>query len=219
MISFLLLIPAAISLFAVYAGHTRLRGREFVKTAVTLSLFAIVMLHGIASGWNDFSISVAVSLLFASAADYFLSTQHRQWYFSAGLFGFLIAYGLYGVVLHLSAGPTLIGAAVAVPALILLIIQYRTMPNLPPELKLPVIIYILVVSHLVVAGSAFAYTAMGDSPLIGILTVIAVLGIYFSDSLIAHNLFRRPLQKEELWILPPYYVAQICIVGVVLLRF
>jgi uncharacterized membrane protein YhhN len=32
--------------------------------------------------------------------------------------------------------------------------------------------------------------------------------IYLSDSLIAHNLFRRPLRREELWIMPTYYLGQ-----------
>lgn len=217
MTSSVLLIPAVLSVLAVITGHTRSKGREFVKTAATLSLFAIVVLHGITTEWSGFTLPFAVSLLFASAADYFLATQHRRWYFRAGLFGFLIAYGIYGVVLHTSAGLSLIAAGASVILLITLIIQYKTLPNLPADLRVPVVVYMIVVSHLVVAGIAYADAVWGANPFAAVLAIVAVLGIYISDSFIAHNLFRRPLKNDELWILPSYFAAQICMTWVLLM--
>ncbi len=217
MSSYLLVIPAVLSVFAVITGHTRSTGREFVKTATTLSLFTIVVLQGTATGWSGFTVPFAVSLLCASAADYLLATQHREWYFRAGLFGFLIAYGIYGVVLHMAAGLSLLSAGVSVAMLAILVIQYRTLPNLPADLRVPVVIYMVVVSHLVVAGGAYANAVFGTDPGVAVLVIAAVLGIYISDSFIAHNLFRQPLKNDELWILPSYFAAQICMTWVVLL--
>ncbi|MFP4510025.1 MAG: lysoplasmalogenase family protein [Spirochaetaceae bacterium] len=215
--SYLLLIPAVLSVLAVITGHTRSTGRAFVKTAATLSLFAIVVLHGLNTDSNGFTIPFAVALLFAAAADYVLATQHRAWYFRAGLFGFLIAYGIYGVALHISAGPSLIAAGASVVMLIILIVQYRTLPNLPADLRVPVVVYMIVVSHLVVAGVAYAHAVWSVNPGVAMLAIVAVLGIYISDSFIAHNLFRRQLKNDELWILPSYFAAQICITWMLLL--
>lgn len=217
MTSYLLLIPVVLSVFAVIAGHTRSTGREFVKTAATLSLFAIVVLHGITTDWSGLTTPFAVALLFAAAADYVLGTQRREWYFRAGLFGFLIAYGIYGVALHISAGPSLIAAGASVILLIILIIQYRTLPSLPADLRIPVVIYMIVVSHLVVAGAAYAQSVWTVNRLVAILAIVAVLGIYISDSFIAHNLFRRRLKNDELWILPSYFAAQICMTWMLLI--
>jgi uncharacterized membrane protein YhhN len=211
------LIPAILSVFAVVAGHRRSTGREFVKTAATRSLFAIVIVHGTNTGWDGLTVPFAVSLLFASAADYLLATQHREWYFRAGLFGFLIAYGIYGVVLHAAAGLTLIAAGVSVIMLVILVIQYRTLRHLPRDLKIPVVIYMIVVSHLVVAGIAYADAVWRANPFAAVLVAAAVLGIYVSDSFIAHNLFRRPLKNDELWILPSYFAAQICMTWMLLM--
>jgi uncharacterized membrane protein YhhN len=217
MTSYVLLIPAVFSVFAVIAGHTRSKGREFVKTAATLSLFTIAVLHGIATDWSGFTMPFAVSLLCASAADYLLAAPRRPWQFRAGLLGFLIAYGIYGGTLHISAGLSPLSAGTSVIMLILLFVQHRTLGELPEELKVPVLFYMLVVSHLVVGGVAYAGEVLHDQPFGAVLVLVAVLGIYISDSFIAHNLFRRPLKNDELWILPPYFAAQICMTWLLLL--
>ncbi|AFG38873.1 lysoplasmalogenase [Spirochaeta africana] len=213
----LLLIPLALAVPAVVTGHLRTRGREYLKVSVTLSLLVIVVLHGQQVGWTPIAAPFAASLLCAAVADYLLSTQRKEWYFLAGLAGFLVAYAIYGIVLHRLAGLTPAAAVLAAFAAAALILQYRTMRKLPPEMKLPVLVYMLVVSHLVVAAGGLMSVLLTTRPLIGFLAVFAAANIYASDSFIAHNIFRAPLKHDELWILPTYYAAQIAMTAVLLL--
>ncbi|HKK48357.1 MAG TPA: lysoplasmalogenase family protein, partial [Alkalispirochaeta sp.] len=112
---------------------------------------------------------------------------------------------------------SLIAAGASVVMLIILIIQYTTLPNLPADLRVPVVVYMVVVSHLVVAGVAYANAVWAVNPVVAMLALLAVLGIYISDSFIAHNLFRRQLKNDELWILPSYFAAQICMTWMLLI--
>jgi uncharacterized membrane protein YhhN len=67
------------------------------------------------------------------------------------------------------------------------------------------------------SGAALVVTP-GVNPIAVLLFLIGAVSIYTSDSLIAHNLFRRRLKNEELWIMPTYYVGQIAVVaGLILL--
>lgn len=43
------------------------------------------------------------------------------------------------------------------------------------------------------------------------LLLVGAALIYWSDSLIANNLFRAPLAHEQLWIMPTYYVGQVAV--------
>lgn len=214
----LLIVPAALSVPALYAGHTRRRGQEYIKTAVTLSLVAIVLLHGHSIGWTGWTLPFGGALLLAAVADFLLARRRRPWYFYAGATLFLVAYAVYGALLHSAAGPTRTAIVIGIILAAALVIQYRTLGPKAAGQKPLLVVYLLVISHLVAAGGAFAAVALADGRLTAaVLAAVAVVGIYFSDSCIGHNEFRRPLKYDELLILPSYFLAQLCMTALFLL--
>lgn len=213
----ILLIPAAIAVPAVLAGQKDLPFREYLKVAVTLSLLFIVVRVPVAAdsltAW--FKPWFAVSLGFAAAADFLLSNQRRSWFFLAGLCGFFVAYGLYGLAFHRIAGFQL-PALIALPLVaIVLLIIYRRLVNLPGSMRVPVLSYMCVLAHLLTAALAFFFSSVWKDA--GILVPIFFLAgtvlILISDSIIAQKEFREPHTLDEFWILSSYYAAQISIVG------
>lgn len=160
-----------------------------------------------------------------------------------GLAGVIAAASSLGNGVRLAVGVG-IYAIVAVGA----VVQFRRLTSIPAELNAAVVAYIVVVSNLLAAGllqavgwalsarsgalaaaaaagsGAFAapgaalVVTPGVNPIAVLLFLIGAVSIYTSDSLIAHNLFRRRLKSEELWIMPTYYVGQIAVVaGLILL--
>ena len=98
----------------------------------------------------------------------------------------------------------------SLPALILivasaLIIQPLLLPNIPAELKTPVLIYMLVISTMAVLA------AIQRSR--GILLLSGALLFMASDSMIAFNafVFDEPKLWAQLFIMLTYYSAQYCL--------
>jgi uncharacterized membrane protein YhhN len=111
------------------------------------------------------------------------------------------------------------------------LIQGRTLTGVDPKLRGAVAAYMVVATLLLAGGAllfgraaagaatgvavgiaeasgAAAATAPTAPATVAILLFAGTALIYLSDSLIAHNLFRRPLPREELWIMPTYYLGQ-----------
>jgi uncharacterized membrane protein YhhN len=111
------------------------------------------------------------------------------------------------------------------------LIQSRTLTGVASELRGAVSAY-MVVATLLLAGGALLFGRTAAGAATGVAAGIAEASgaaaaaaptapstvatllfagtalIYLSDSLIAHNIFRRPLPREELWIMPTYYLGQ-----------
>ncbi|THB66678.1 MAG: hypothetical protein D6B26_02425 [Spirochaetaceae bacterium] len=208
-----LIPPAALAIPAIAASHRAVKGNEYLKLAVNLSLFLAAAVYGSSTDWQGLTLPFSISLLFAAAADFLLSRQRRPWFFVAGLAGYLIAYAIYGIVLHQAAGPSWL-LALAIPAmLILMALQYRKLDRLPADLRAPVITYMLTVSHLVVAAFIHAAHKWTSNPAAAVCILAGAILIYFSDSCIAHHTFGRKLAKSEIWILASYYPAQLCMLA------
>ena len=204
-------VPAVLGAAATWAGVTARRGAAVAKALVPLSLLGLAV-AAIGSGSRPvLAAAVALGLLFCAAADYLLGRPDNAAVFVYGLAGFLVAYLIYGAGLAVdgvswtavaAAGAALAGVAA---------LQYRTFRTLPDSLRLPVLVYMAVVSFLAASAAGFAWGSPG-APAGRALVLAGSLLIYLSDSLIAHNLFRAPLPASDLYVLPPYYIGQICIV-------
>jgi len=191
--------------FATWFGVKQKRGVEYVKATFPLYLSLLVL----ESLWKESTYlkgGILVGLFFCIIADFLLGRRNNAPVFLYGLAGFLLAYLIYGVTFVLAAGISMVLGILAGILLFVGIFQYRTFRTLPHELRIPVLLYIGVVSFFFTSAAAFAYQESTFFPFLG------GLGIYGSDSLIAHNLYRKPLTRSDLWILPPYYLGQICIV-------
>jgi uncharacterized membrane protein YhhN len=140
-----------------------------------------------------------------------------------------------GIVARLPLSAGLILAVLGVTGVTGLV-QGRTLTGVAPELRGAVTAYMVVATLLLAGGILlFARTVGGDVPhtlpeavsvraaadgaaagaattdapsSVATLLFAGTALIYLSDSLIAHNLFRRPLPREELWIMPTYYLGQ-----------
>lgn len=200
------LIPAILlGVVATWFGVKRKDGVEYIKAAFPLYL-SLVVLESLLHNPICLKTGILVGLLFCTVADFLLGTKNNAPVFLFGLLGFLLAYLTYGITFFLSTGPSTVWIILSTVLIIIGFFQYRTLHALPSVLRIPVLLYLGVVSFFFVSASAFAYGKGTLFPFLG------ALGIYGSDSLIAHNLYRKPLPLSDLWILPPYYVGQTCIV-------
>lgn len=226
---------------ATIMGHREIRGVRGVKTAVTALLLIAVVIRLLSAGGGvtggAFALSggavflIVIGLALTVVADWLLAPIDNSRTFVWGLAFFLGGYLLYGVAFLVAApatgSPLTPGllAVVYLPVAAAGVAQYKTLRTLPEGLRIPVIAYMVVASNLLVAGVLYAVVRYagavpfsgGAGPVAATLTraslvLVAVAMIYLSDSLIAHNLFRRPLKRPQLWIMPTYYVGQIAVV-------
>ncbi len=128
----------------------------------------------------------------------------RQDTFLAGLAAFLCGHLLYVVAfmhLGINAVALLIGA---VPALLLLFFSTRWLrPHLPPGMKLPVYVYMLVITAMLLAA---CLTTSNPS---GIFIVCGAWGFAMSDLAVARQQFVQPTRRNGLWGTPLYFGSQL----------
>ncbi len=230
----ILIAPGVLAVVATVMGHLRAPGVRVVKTMVTVVLTAIAVWEVVQRGnttGSPLMFAIPLVLALTAIADWLLAPVDNSATFIGGLLFFLGAYLIYAViflvwsisvVFRTPVGPLwatmllfLVGAAG--------LFQYRTMSRVAEDLRLPVLVY-MVVASLLLTGGLWLLLTLGlgvveDLPFSSQSAVLFASGaiwIYISDSLIAHNLFRRSLPKEELWIMPTYYVGQISIVAALL---
>ena len=124
--------------------------------------------------------------------------------FLAGLTAFLCGHLLFAVAfLQLPANP--VGLAVsALPAIVLLIAVWRWLtPHVPEAMKIPVTLYILVISTMLLcagltAGQPAAY-----------LIIIGAWGFACSDLAVARRQFIQPASRlNGVWGTPLYFLSQ-----------
>lgn len=205
------LVPAAFGMLGTYFGVKKLKGAEYVKALFTLSLVVLAG-YGYFLGIRPLFFSgLTAGLVFCTLADYLLGKPDNSRVFIFGLGGFLIGYFIYGLVFFVHG----VWGSFSVPALVVLcglaMVQYKTFRRIEASLRAPVLVYLGVVSFLVFAAVNFAQHPGVSWPRKA-LVLTGIFFIYGSDSLIAHNLFRTPIDDSDLYILPPYYAGQICVV-------
>jgi uncharacterized membrane protein YhhN len=147
--------------------------------------------------------AIAVGLLFSLAGDVFLMLPGD--YFVQGLASFLVAHLAYLVAFttdcRLLARPLVFAGWGLVGAVVLSVLW----PGVPPELRVPVAVY--VVGLLAMAAQAGARALVRASP--G-ARLAALGGVFFvlSDALLAFDRFRAPFAAAPAVILGTYFFAQ-----------
>jgi uncharacterized membrane protein YhhN len=204
------LAPIALGILGTYFGVKKLAGVEYVKSLFPLTLMVFAGAAAFINGRQFLSCGVAIGLFFCIIADFLLGKRDNSRVFIFGLVGFLLGYLVYGITFFLQGGPGLPAAGAAAVLGCAAVIQYRTMKRLDPSLRIPVAVYMTVVSFLVFGAVCFSLDPRPSAPRKA-LVLLGTLLIYLSDSLIAHNLFRNPIEKSDFFVLPPYYAGQIFI--------
>ncbi len=220
----LVVLAAVLSVPAIFMGHRGISGVRIVKTAVTALLFvaAVTTIRAREMGLDHARLFLVAGLAVTVLADWFLAPVDNSRTFAFGLAAFMLAYLLYGVAVLMIAEPwAFLSVPIAVaagylPVAVVSLVQYLTLRRLEDRLRVPVALYVCIAANLLAAalllvgtpdgGSADAFDVAGRR-----LLLFGAAMIYLSDSLIAHNLFRRPLPGFELWIMPTYYAGQIAI--------
>ena len=181
------------------------RQRENIKiysvfkplTTVLIILIALIIFTKTSSTYSAMMIA---ALFFSLAGDVFLINKK---YFLQGLSAFLIAHigftigftSLYGFTWYL------------VPLVLLVLIgggYYNYLRKDLGKYSIPVSIYITVI---VVMNWQAIGLVINDGKIVFISIAIASIMFSFSDSVIAYNMFKKPLKMAETLILSTYWIS------------
>ncbi len=152
---------------------------------------------------SRFGTFVFAALILCWIGD-FLLIPHDKRAFKAGIGSFLLGHVLFAVsflVFGIEPLHALIGA-VGVAPLSWLVARWL-MPKVPPELKIPVIAYAVVISGMV----ALAAGTIATDP--SHLLFPAAVAFFLSDLSVARDRFVQKSFLNRAWGLPLYYLAQI----------
>lgn len=195
-------IVAAIDWWAVATDRRRI---EYVaKPGTMVVLIAAALAIDLADGTQRTWFVVA--LVLSLAGDVFLMLPRDL--FVPGLASFLFGHVAYIVGL-LSGGVSYagLGVAVVIIAVALPLLGGRVLRAVragdEPELTVPVTLYVLVISAMVVAAGA-----SGSA-----LALAGALAFYASDALIAWTRFIQPFDWGRVAVMVTYHVAQIALVA------
>lgn len=167
---------------------------------------------------TSYTLLVMGGLLFSMAGDVLLIFQANPRAFLAGLVAFLLAHLAYiaaFIYLQLTLELKGVGTGDTVTAIGLALMAGVIFRYLSPglgKLRLPVVLYMMVISVMVhrALAVALAYSGPATQPA---LMVCGALLFYLSDAILAANKFRfgGQLPHGRLWNLSTYYSGQLLI--------
>ncbi|MCX7811231.1 MAG: lysoplasmalogenase [Leptospiraceae bacterium] len=143
---------------------------------------------------------LTVGLLFGSLGDIFL-TNSEEVYFKLGLSSFLIGHIFYIIYFIKYFKFNFKGLLISLIILFASIgVSYWIIPNLQQDLKIPVLVYIFVITTMAITTNFYQYW--------NIYAVVGAVLFLISDSMIAINQFVQPFPYAQLGIMLFYYLGQ-----------
>ncbi len=181
-----------------------------LKPISTLLVIAMALLSLLEPGWNrTYTLGVLLGLLFSLGGDIALMFMDNRKAFLLGLASFLVAHVVYTLVFTLLGQPAAWDWLSAVLLLAVGAFIFRLLlPNLG-SMKVPVIVYILVIS-LMVHQALTAFSSPLFSSAQAWMVAIGALLFYFSDLVLALNRFCIPFKYHRM-SLSLYYGGQMLI--------
>lgn len=151
---------------------------------------------------SDYGKWLLAGLVCCALGDLLLMPGARR-SFVAGLFAFLCGHLLYTLA-FLALGSNFKAALIGGPAaLLLLILSSRwLLPHLEHAMKLPVMLYIVVITGMLLG----ACTTLGHAA--GALIITGAWGFALSDIAVARQQFVRPGRSNGIWGTPLYFGSQ-----------
>ncbi|MCH7764543.1 MAG: lysoplasmalogenase [Candidatus Marinimicrobia bacterium] len=190
-------------ILVIVAIITNYRFRNSVyKFAKTLPVLMLILLVGGSYLYNPntYSLTILIGLIFCLGGDILLLFPD---YFKTGLFSFLTGHfwyiGAFTIGTLVFSWPTTLFIALTA---VLMITQLWESSE---KLRIPVLIYILVISTMVVTAWSHFYSVL--TPLSQVAALGATL-FMISDSILAWNRFKTPFKSAEGIILLTYYTGQ-----------
>ncbi len=196
-------------MIAVSAGLAisgKYKKQKFVHYAfkpLTMVLIISLAWEKTLSSPSSYGYLVVSGLCLSLLGDVFLMLPKDR--IRPGLVTFLAAHVLY--ILAFSQGIQVRSYFVAVPMLVLGAIVYALIFRNIKSLRLPVLIYILVIS-LLAWVAVNRYLTFGGQK--GLVVMVGGLFFFFSDSVLAVNRFYKRFFLAEILILSTYFAAQLC---------
>ena len=143
---------------------------------------------------------LTVGLLFGSLGDIFL-TNSEEVYFKLGLSSFLIGHIFYIIYFIKNFKFNFKGLLISLIILFASIgVSYWIIPNLQQDLKIPVLVYIFVITTMAITTNFYQYW--------NIYAIVGAVLFLISDSMIAINQFVQPFPYAQLGIMLFYYLGQ-----------
>ncbi len=173
------------------------------KVVASSGFIAVAILGGALQSTYGKVLLAGLALSFAGDAFLIGETQQA---FLAGLAAFLLAHLAYVVAFAVNGINLRWLAAAAVPVVgIAIAIALWLAPHTPPELSLPVRLYTIVISSMVIA--AIGTRGKGGS----VLILVGALLFFLSDLSVAALRLVQTDFPTYIWGLPLYYAGQLCL--------
>lgn len=204
-------VSAALSIRGHYDGSRRILLYVFKPLTTLLVLSLAVLNFGEAAG--RYGWGVTFGLVFSLAGDVFLMLPRDR--FREGLACFLAAHVCY--IAAFTSGTRFLSAPLpfviwGVPGLLLLRALW---PGVPTKLRVPVLLYVVVLLSMAAQASARTLQ-MGDPA--SLLAAAGATLFVASDALLALDRFRIPFRSSRAVVLSTYFLAQWLIALSVALR-
>jgi uncharacterized membrane protein YhhN len=194
-------LSAGICIWSKYRGFTNFH--YIFKPLTMLIIIALAISAMVSGGPTMYRLLILAGLFFSIAGDVFLMIPGDK--FLAGLLAFLLAHIAYTTAFVFGKGFGFTPWLASIFALIWIVIFIVIVPYTERNMKLPVIIYMLVI--VVMVWQAWERTvSMGSG-----LSVIAAVGAVFflvSDGMLGFNRFRKPFHSADFLVLSTYFTAQ-----------
>ena len=210
-ITFLILLLAVIVILLIRAEIKKDKSQLYVlKPLSTLLVIAVAVLSFFEPGRNlTYSVGVLIGLAFSFGGDVALMFQEKRKAFMVGLVLFLIGHITYITVFILLGRFTYRDLISALLLFIPALAYYRLLkPNLG-SMKVPVIIYMLIISLMVNRAFSIFFSPLFSLDQAWMIFTGAFL-FYLSDIVLAANRFWRPMKYHRL-SLTAYYTGQLLI--------
>ena len=180
----------------------------FKPLSTVLVIVALLISFGNPAISVNYSSGILAALIFTLFGDVALMFPENEKAFNIGLRLFLLAHIIYGSVFGIFGD---ISSSIIIPTLIFGILGIAVFNYLKPNLgkmKIPVLVYIIIISLMVVSAFSLRYTI---DPSSSIKVIIGAILFYTSDLMLAVNRFGKPWKYNRI-SLAFYYSGQILIV-------
>lgn len=155
---------------------------------------------------QNYAFLIIFGLLFSLIGDIFLMLKSDK--FMQGLVSFLIAHIFY-IVAFLDSAKIGLNLYAIIPIALIGIGYLAVLLPKTGKLKIPVLVYALVLQAMVITADMFYQTALTTNSL---MVLIGAIWFMLSDSILAFARFVKTFKFAQVAVLSTYYIAQTCIV-------
>jgi uncharacterized membrane protein YhhN len=200
-LSILALGAAIAAIYSSYHAKGQLAFR-ILKPSTTVLLIVIVAVSARGSGLR-YSGLIGAGLLFSLAGDTLLMLPPR--FFASGLLSFLMTHVLYFLAFTSISGIALAHLGTPLLGIAGVVLATLVLPGVEPSLRLPVVLYTMVIS-LMAAQAIGAAIVQGTDALQ--IAAAGALFFYVSDATLAIDRFRSRFSAAHAIVLSSYWLGQ-----------